>query len=429
MERIARLEARLGTLYCSQHTEERVADAVCPSAELEGTAPNSVHNSVATATTAVDKSPSPADSNASPSTEASGLASPHLALAQLKALGDIGHGSVDWRLATPQMAKSLSQHLCDAFFTSCCVLLPAFSYYRVKMPQYKDGLDLPDSTKVRSWWSIHGERALSLTCETAQVAIAAFCAVGARASPHSVSFLRRIQVMAPSLTPFDDHQQAVLGIEASPSDAHDHPQAPLVSAGARRHSACAVLLQQAHSLSFEHGLMDEPTVDNLAGILALMQMIMFAELQPKKSRALLRAAVGHYKELQDAAGDRDEADEVQKQFGLAVYVGLRSAPRCKLLSLTLLFSVQTADALSSAYARRSPLLTDADVAQYFARAGIVVPTLPGDDLVAILRVLLDNPASRKPNLKTALHLITCWTAACQRIFAKLAAREWCRLLQ
>lgn len=81
--------------------------------------------------------------------EVAGSLSPRLALAQLKAIGDdLGPGSVDWRLATPQMAKSLSQHLCDAFFTSCCVLLPAFSYYREKMPQYHGEKDLPSSTKV-----------------------------------------------------------------------------------------------------------------------------------------------------------------------------------------------------------------------------------------------------------------------------------------
>jgi len=116
------------------------------------------------------------------------------------------------------------------------------------------------------------------------------------------------------------HSQAVLGIEAFPSDARDNPQAPLLSAGTRRQSACSTLLQQAHTLGFEHGLMDEPTIDNLAGLLALMQMITFSELQPKKSRALLRAAVGHYKELQDAAKSREDADEVQRLFGLGLYV-------------------------------------------------------------------------------------------------------------
>lgn len=84
---------------------------------------------------------------------------------------EIGQRSVDWRLATPQMAKSLSQHLCDAFFESCCFVLPTFSYYRARLPEYRDLTDIDASTKV---------------------AIAAFCAVGARASPHSVSRHRGI---------------------------------------------------------------------------------------------------------------------------------------------------------------------------------------------------------------------------------------------
>lgn len=79
---------------------------------------------------------------------------------------DISSRSVDWRLATPQMAKSLSQHLCDAFFESCCFVLPSFSYYRDRLPAYRNATNVAPSTKV---------------------AIAAFCAVGARASPHSVS--------------------------------------------------------------------------------------------------------------------------------------------------------------------------------------------------------------------------------------------------
>ncbi|ORY62706.1 hypothetical protein BCR35DRAFT_326679 [Leucosporidium creatinivorum] len=348
--RIARLEARLAELEGAAATG---GSTTATSSTTPAARPTDSVDGAATSTG--DDTLTAAQSTAG---DVAGNLSPRLALAQLKAIGDdLGPSSVDWRLATPQMAKSLSQHLCDAFFTSCCVLLPAFSYYRDKMPQYRGEQNLPSSTKV---------------------AIASFCAVGARASPHS----------------------AVLGIEAFPSDARDHPEAPLLSAGTRRQSACSTLLQQAHTLGFEHGLMDEPTIDNLAGLLALMQMITFSELHPKKSRALLRAAVGHYKELQDAASSREDADEVQRLFGLALY---------------------TADSLNSAYARRSPLLTGSDISQYFHHAGIVIPTLPGDDLVAVLRVLLVNPVNRQPNLKTALHLIQCWSAACQRIFAKLAA--------
>lgn len=154
--------------------------------------------------------------------------------------------------------------------------------------------------------------------------------MGARASPHSV---RRFGLVTSDLRRgglIFAYTQAVLGIEAFPSDARDHPEAPLLSAGTRRQSACSTLLQQAHTLGFEHGLMDEPTVDNLAGLLALMQMITFSELQPKKSRALLRAAIGHYKELQDAATSREDADEAQRLFGLALYVCRLNPPFRKL---------------------------------------------------------------------------------------------------
>lgn len=138
------------------------------------------------------------------------------------------------------------------------------------------------------------------------MAIAAFCAIGARASPHS----------------------AVLGIEAFPSDARDNPNAPLLSAGTRRQSACAVLVSRAHAQGFEQGLMDEATMESLAALLALVQMVSFTDLvRPRKSRALLRAAVGHYRELQDAATTREEAEEVQRVFGMAIFVR-RALPFC-----------------------------------------------------------------------------------------------------
>lgn len=72
--------------------------------------------------------------------------------------------------------------------------------------------------------------------------------------------------------------QAVLGISAAPTDSHDHPDAPLLNAGTRRQSACTVLLAQAHALSFEQGLMDEATIENLAALVALTQMSIFVEL-------------------------------------------------------------------------------------------------------------------------------------------------------
>lgn len=199
----------------------------------------------------------------------------------------------------------------------------------------------------------------------------------------------------------------------------------MLSAGTRRQSACHVLVHQAHAQGFEHGLMDEPSMENLAALLALLQMIQFTDfLQPRKSRALLRAAIGHYRELQDGAATSEDSDEVQRIFGLAIFVS--PALLHFLLELTPLF-LQTTDSQNSAYARRSPLLSDADLSIYFSRAGIAVPTLPGEDLLSQLRTLLTHPSQRKINIKTALHLISCWTSTCQRLFAKLAAREFARL--
>lgn len=142
--------------------------------------------------------------------------------------------SLDWRLASPLLAKSLSQHLCEAFLDSCCSHLPAFTYFHDRLPNFRGDLS-----------QLHA---------SAKVSIAAFCAIGARASPHS----------------------ALLGIASAPDDARIHPQAPLLNAGSRRENACTVLLGQAHTLCYEAGLVDVATRDNLAAILAMMQMTICA---------------------------------------------------------------------------------------------------------------------------------------------------------
>lgn len=74
------------------------------------------------------------------------------------------------------------------------------------------------------------------------------------------------------LTGFTRHAQAVLGITISPDDERSHPNAPLLSAGTRRQSACMAFLAQAHQACFESSLAEEVSVENLAAILSLMQM-------------------------------------------------------------------------------------------------------------------------------------------------------------
>lgn len=109
-------------------------------------------------------------------------------------------------------------------------MLPAYTYYWPRIADFR--LDESDLSKA------------------AKVAVASFRAVGARTSNHS----------------------ALLGITIDPSDGVTHPNAPLLSAGTRRQSACSNFYSQAHTLAFESGLAEEVAVENLAVLLTLIQM-------------------------------------------------------------------------------------------------------------------------------------------------------------
>ncbi|KAL8277955.1 hypothetical protein RQP46_009587 [Phenoliferia psychrophenolica] len=128
-----------------------------------------------------------------------------------------------------------------------------------------------------------------------------------------------------------------------------------------------------------------------------MQMSIFVELKPKKSRSLLRAALGHYKDLQDSTTNQEDRMRLKKSFALAIYHG---------------------DALTSPSARKACLISDDDLRRYFDHTGIVVPNLPEMELTPILTNLFNGQVTHSM-LKTASHLLMCWTCACQRMFARL----------
>ncbi|KPV75536.1 uncharacterized protein RHOBADRAFT_53503 [Rhodotorula graminis WP1] len=245
----------------------------------------------------------------------------------------IGPHSLDWRLAEPHMASSLSRHLCDAFSDSCCFLLPTWEFFRARMSDFLPGNEDRLSAAQR-------------------VALTTFCAIGARSSPHS----------------------AVLGISLKPEDTLEHPNAPLLSAGTRRQNACRALFDKAHADNYESGTIETPTAENLATLLALLQLSLFAEFHPIKSRPLLRSALSHYRDLQDEAETEQERASVRSTFGFAIY---------------------TVDCLISAHARRRPQISDDDLRDYFAHDTRI--------------------------LKTAKHLFACWVCACQRLFAQIVA--------
>lgn len=272
----------------------------------------------------------------------------------------VGPSSLDWRLAGSEMAISLSRSLTSAFFDSCCSHLPAFTYFRARLADYSSPTPSANSPLL------------------SKSAIAAFCAIGARASPHS----------------------ALLGIISAPDS--NHPLAPLVMAGSRRENACIVLLQQAHTSAFETGLSDEATTENLACLLAMMQMSIFVELVPKKSRSLVRAALGTFKELQDSANTAEERILIKRAFAFALYV----SSVCYLIcdsTLILNASIQSGDAVTSAYARKPCLITQSDLAAYFDNVGLVVPAR-GENLLAVLAGLVGM--NQHHTLETATHLVS-----------------------
>ncbi|SCZ95259.1 BZ3500_MvSof-1268-A1-R1_Chr11-2g03389 [Microbotryum saponariae] len=294
----------------------------------------------------------------------------------------IGQQSVDWRLATPQLARSLTQHLCEgsfsrsacyacyarpnlttvpcslivrsAFFSSCCFQMPSFDFFRASIPQYQQVDKLPGPI---------------------QVAIAAFCAVGARASPHS----------------------AVLGIAAAPDDGQSDPD---LSAGSRRQSACQALVAQAHSLCYDHGLLEDASVETLAALIALTQTAAFSEFVPRKSKSLLRTAIAHYKELIETAANAARITELQSSFGLALY---------------------TLDALIAAYSRRMCMITESDLHHYFAQVSIVQPGLPHDSILNAFGSILRTTPSAEEGIQLAVHTLACWVAAAQRLFSRIAS--------
>lgn len=131
-------------------------------------------------------------------------------------------------------------------------------------------------------------------------------------------------------------------------------------------------------------------------------MCLFSELEPRKSRSLHRASLAVFKELSEGAASPEALAELKATFGLAIY---------------------TTDGLISAYSRRVCSVSDADLRTFFSNMGIVVPNLPGLELVPALKKLVAHAevVGRDAALKTALHLVQCWVVAGQRAFARLFA--------
>lgn len=123
----------------------------------------------------------------------------------------IGESAVDWRLARKALSKSLVLHLVDCecgsrwraskadlahsrtpFLSSCCAYFPTFHVWHERLPWIHANIDnLDPPSQVRLSLLVDFDSVTDDPSE--QIATAAFCALGARASPHSVSSSARFR--------------------------------------------------------------------------------------------------------------------------------------------------------------------------------------------------------------------------------------------
>ena len=181
--RVAALEKRLGASLLSPSQLHELSLMILPAAELEEQV---AHGGVPQPFPpgAFDFPPDIASYLPPPAQSTAASAS---AIARRRS---IGPDSLDWRLAEPHMASSLSRHLCDAFADSCCFLLPTWEFFRTRMGDFLSGREdqLSAAQRVRPHVPLpracrSGEDSRS---RRLQVALTTFCAIGARSSPHSV---------------------------------------------------------------------------------------------------------------------------------------------------------------------------------------------------------------------------------------------------
>lgn len=148
---------------------------------------------------------------------------------------NIGEHSVDWKLAKPAMASSLTLHLLEASRHSCCFHLPAFHVFADRVGQLKSRLDSLD---------IQGE-----------VIVTVLASLGARASPHSAL----IGVDGPDLD-----------IQKTTPISHEF----VLDAGSRREQAWKAIADRAVALCSTREILQVPSKQNVEILVALIQMLM-----------------------------------------------------------------------------------------------------------------------------------------------------------
>lgn len=207
-----------------------------------------------------------------------------------------------------------------------------------------------------------------------QVATFVFASLGARASPHS----------------------ALLGLDPDAASGHSAD-----SPGSRREQACRALQERALDLNYRFGLGDDSSIANLEVLVLLAQQAAWNEVLPRKSRTLVRLALGQFVDIQE-----DQTLDEQVRADVVKRVGMR---------------LVAVDAMVASFACQAPLVTKAVLAQSFR--GINLPNLQSSQLSSLVGRFIDLARPGvvvHERLGGATVALFAWLLQCQRHVAALS---------
>jgi hypothetical protein len=132
---------------------------------------------------------------------------------------------------------------------------------------------------------------------------------------------------------------------------------------------------------------------------------------------MVRTAYGQFKDLQDSFYEDSEREDVVKQLALPLVVSFFACPARFLAHLSP--SQQHGDAITSAYARRAPSITESDLKMHFE--GLVLPNFAIDDLATgIAQFIRSGEEPNHLQLSAASMVILRWLVTCQREVARMS---------
>ncbi|BGP38246.1 hypothetical protein JCM10449v2_002175 [Rhodotorula kratochvilovae] len=295
----------------------------------------SVHERAAALSAAAPLPPKLAAALSSSSPTCALLAS-HARADALLAQAELAPLSPAERVQHPSWPRLVAWALLDACWATCASNIPTF-------------LPFHDAERKARLY-VHVE-ALS---PSERCAVLAMCALGVRSTADvALLGMAGLEAEAEALQVEGEDVELANGEE-------EQRRAPRRSVAVQREliarSMRTLMMELYDRLEIAHG---EGSEDALAATLLCGAVMMWNELFPRRSRSLVRVALGHYRDLFDAASRLSPPSAV--------------ASTREHLLLTYALPLLHQDGTTAAYLRAAPLVSDADLREYFA--AFALPTL------------------------------------------------------